>query len=100
MLNLTLFYFFLLGIYHCGKKYLPKIQSFLERFHRLLRTHPLIVLFFVSSAFVVSQPHQGVDTQEFMTSILQVRDSTSLQFANTDDEMKVYPIILKLLTLL
>jgi hypothetical protein len=100
MLNLTLFYFFLLGIYHCGKKYLPKIQSFLDRFHRLLRTHPLIVVLFVCSAFMVSQPRQDFNAQEWMTSILQMQDTTSLPFENFDDEMRAYPIFLKILTLL
>jgi hypothetical protein len=49
---------------------------------------------------MVSQPRQDFNAQEWMTSILQMQDTTSLPFENFDDEMRAYPIFLKILTLL
>lgn len=64
MLNITLLYFVLLGLYHLGRKYLPKIQAMIQTLSRLMKEHPLILLGTALSGLLVLSPeHHSLGQQ-------------------------------------
>ena len=56
MLNITLLYFVILGLYHLGRKYLPKIQTMIQTISRMMKDHPLILLGATLSCLLALSP--------------------------------------------
>ena len=66
MLNITLLYFVILGLYHLGRKYLPKIQTMIQILSRLMKEHPLIVLGTALGCLLALSPeHHSLGQQIF-----------------------------------
>jgi hypothetical protein len=64
MLNITLLYFVILGLYHLGRKYLPKIQTMIQTISRMMKEHPFILLGATLSCLLALSPeHHSMGEQ-------------------------------------
>jgi hypothetical protein len=66
MLNLTLFYFVILGLYHLAKIYIPKIYQLFRVFARMSKHHPLIFMSMALSIFIISHPEREAISQTIL----------------------------------
>lgn len=87
MLNITLLYFVILGLYHLGRKYLPKIQTMIQIISRMMKEHPLILLGATLSCLLALSPeHYSMGEQ-----ILNIGRSVDFTNPVTEDfERRLY----------
>ncbi|GEM_PF-6927679 len=101
MLNITLIYFFLFGLYQLGRKYLPKIQLFLRSSHRIFKEYPLMVMICALSTFIAMHIQQSSNKANDLSIALLKNKAINLkQLDELLDATDIEKLLFKLLTLL
>lgn len=101
MLNITLIYFFLFGLYHLGRKYLPKIQVFLRSSHRIFKEYPLMVMICALSTFIAMHiQHSTYKANDLSIAFLKNKAIDLKQLDEMLDASDIEKLLFRLLTLL
>lgn len=101
MLNITLIYFFLFGLYHLGRKYLPKIHIFLRGSYHIFKEYPLMVMVCALSTFIAMHTQQSSNKENLLSLALIEDKAIKLRHLdNLLDAVDIEKLLFRLLTFL